>query len=88
MFVLCVLYSKDKGRSQNNEDKETSTDEVQREDSLAGSMDICLLSGRGLCDVCGIEASRISQPWPALGCCATERRRSPAVTFSSHILVL
>ena len=30
MFVLYVLYSKDKGTSQDNQDKETSTDEVQR----------------------------------------------------------
>jgi hypothetical protein len=31
MFVLCVLYSKGEGTRQDNQDKETSTEKVQKE---------------------------------------------------------
>jgi hypothetical protein len=50
----------------------------------------CLLSGRGLCDgpiprpeecyqlcyvtVCDPETSRMARSWPALGCCAREKK--------------
>jgi hypothetical protein len=57
---------------------------------MSVSCQCCVLSGRGLCNwsiprpekshrlsrviVCDPETSRIWQPWPALGCCATVKK--------------
>ena len=35
--LCCVLYSKDKGKSQDNHDKETSTEKIQRENKRRNS---------------------------------------------------
>jgi hypothetical protein len=39
--VVCVLYSKIKGHSQDNQEKEVSTDKVQKK-NLGGGMGVCV----------------------------------------------
>jgi hypothetical protein len=62
----------------------------------------CVLSGRGLCDglitrtekfyrlccviKCDLETSTVRWPWPALGCCVTERERERE-RESTHIVL-
>ena len=59
MFALCVVSKYKKDKMQDNEDEETSTDEIQREykriqKNPAGGKEClsCVLSGRDLCLVC------------------------------------
>jgi hypothetical protein len=58
MFVLCVLYSKDKRQSQDNQEKARQTkyrERTKKKTSRPGHgclsvVSVVCLSGRGLCD--------------------------------------